>query len=81
TIHFHQMKKTAQLFCKSNFLSGFANLKSSAAITKAELTFSIQEWKKRRNSVNEFWRNSVEGPVERQKKSTAKKKFTLFERK
>ncbi|WP_206157327.1 hypothetical protein, partial [Mogibacterium kristiansenii] len=43
TIHFHQMKKTAQLFCKSNFLSGFANLKSSAAITKAELTFSIQE--------------------------------------
>ena len=38
------MKKTAQLFCKSNFLSGFANLKSSAAKTKAELTFSIQEY-------------------------------------
>ena len=36
------MKKTAQLFCKSNFLFGFANLKSSAAKTKAELTFSIQ---------------------------------------
>ena len=36
------MKKTAQLFYKSNFLSGFANLKSSAAKTKAELTFSIQ---------------------------------------
>ena len=36
------MKKTAQLFCKSNFLSGFANLKSSVARTKAELTFSIQ---------------------------------------
>lgn len=36
------MKKTAQLFCKSNFLFGFANLKSSIARTKAELTFSIQ---------------------------------------
>ena len=36
------MKKTAQLFCKSNFLFGFANLKSSVARTKAELTFSIQ---------------------------------------
>ena len=31
-----------KLFCKSNFLSEFANLKSSAARTKAELTFSIQ---------------------------------------
>ena len=39
------MKKTAQLFCKSNFLFGFANLKSSIARTKAELTFSIQDKK------------------------------------
>ena len=38
------MKKTAQLFCKSNFLFGFANLKSSVARTKAELTFSIQDF-------------------------------------
>lgn len=55
------MKKTAQLFCKSNFLFGFANLKSSVARTKAELTFSIQvSYEIERSTSPDFDENETE---------------------
>ena len=47
-------KRQRNLFCKSNFLSEFANLKSSVAKTKAELTFSIQVLQLLLISVNGF---------------------------